>query len=350
MASFNAFLSSDQEENSNSNGIKLSTFQTNPDAIKLTENREMRTTTELPSLNNFGAKPKTLQTYLATDGSTKTTIFPPKTESNVSEPPKFSVLQKNIQKMNIKGETTSTSFDLPSLKQASSQSSLPSLRGALSTRTQETAIPSSSRLPSVRSRPQAPQKQSTLSSINANLPAAANTPNKLLSNSKWQIVGKKMNIGVQRKPKDIVEIIKLARAYQKARAGIMRREDSEKHQAQNMLDKKDKRKLAVMMLSCMIEADLPPDFYDKLSQSNQIKNIIKSFVASSDNTKQLLVTLCEEHEDLEGSETSGLSEASVLSEISEANEDIEVSKADVKIDVDLQDRKLTRKSNMFERV
>lgn len=284
MASFNlgTFARSSVKEGQHSdNEVKLSTFQTATVSTSIGESKPNGTV--LPSLNTnssssplatAGTRPKTLRTQLAADGSTKTTIFPLKAKSNTSS--------VQMSSMKLGSAMPSLITQMPSFSNKRTPLfgvATPGKRTA-----PETTLTSSTR----PSNKLAPQKQFSLSSMPP-----------LSPNSKWRIVSQKMQIGAAKQKKSsLLDVIKLARAYQKAAAGIAMKDISTKQQSENLMSKIDKRKIAVMLLSCMIEADFPKEFYEQMVQSKQILNIVRSFVNSSNDTKKLLVELCEETEDL----------------------------------------------------
>jgi hypothetical protein len=110
----------------------------------------------------------------------------------------------------------------------------------------------------------------------------------------------------------MAEAVRLAQTYEKAKKGIAAKEANTKKQSDNLVDKTNKRKLGVVLLACMVEADLPNDFYEIVSRSRQLDKILKSFAGVSADSKELLTSLCRESVDQ-------MAFQGVLSEMSKCN-------------------------------
>lgn len=126
--------------------------------------------------------------------------------------------------------------------------------------------------------------------------------------SNWNIV--KRQLKLEQNQKSFFNVLDLVqeKQFQKAKEDIAKKEVFIEQQRQNMFSKKDKRKLGIVMLGCMMEADLPSEFYDFLGKSQQIRKIINSFVELSAESKYLLERLCSVGEEEEESENWRMNE------------------------------------------
>lgn len=105
--------------------------------------------------------------------------------------------------------------------------------------------------------------------------------------SKWKVMQKDV---VKSKPM-FLDVLHQAVDFQKAKTDIAKKDFSTTKQKENMFTKKDKRKLGIVLLACMVEAEFPPDVYTFLGQSTQIKQIVKSFLDLSEHSEVLLTAL-----------------------------------------------------------
>ena len=92
----------------------------------------------------------------------------------------------------------------------------------------------------------------------------------------------------------LLEIVKLAQNYEKAKSGITRKQSHINRQKANMHQKKENRKIGALLLACIIEADLPEGFFEVLRKSNQLEKIMRSFSGASAESKALLNELFED--------------------------------------------------------
>ena len=113
----------------------------------------------------------------------------------------------------------------------------------------------------------------------------------------WALVRDKFLKDPSKKPMSIIEVIRLARSFEKAKLGIRRKESHVRHQRDNLTDKKDKRKIGALLIASVIEAEMPHEFLETLCKSGQLQRMIRSFACGSLHSKQLLTELCLEYGD-----------------------------------------------------
>ncbi|XP_057311902.1 uncharacterized protein LOC130649604 [Hydractinia symbiolongicarpus] len=83
-------------------------------------------------------------------------------------------------------------------------------------------------------------------------------------------------------------LIKPRKSFEDIKRDVANKEEFTKKQVANIMTKRDKRSIAVILIGVLIESEMPLYFYESLEKSQHLRRILNSFIKNSKSAETLL--------------------------------------------------------------